>query len=196
VPVGLGTGVAEPPAGAGVAGQVAAAGSHVGTGTGALPALPVGLGTGVTAHGAAHVAAGTAGPAAAPVGLATGAAVAAVPEAADVVADVVPDVAADVAADAVWPAPDAAAVQPAKARPAAIPSVQPAATRFVLLYDRTRMLLEVVTAVTQQREIRRDASKVVSAWQQPFAPSVRIRTSGAGRPRRDRAAVRPGRGRP
>jgi hypothetical protein len=47
-------------------------------------------------------------------------------------------------ADAAEPEPDAAAEHPARPRPAAIPSVQPAATRADLLCDRTCMLLEVV----------------------------------------------------
>jgi hypothetical protein len=47
-------------------------------------------------------------------------------------------------ADAAEPEPDAAAEHPARAKPAAIPSVQPAATRANSLCDRTCMLLEVV----------------------------------------------------
>lgn len=48
--------------------------------------------------------------------------------------------------DARLPEPDAAAEQPARARLAAIPSVQLAATRADLLCDRTCMLPEVVSA--------------------------------------------------
>lgn len=161
LPAGLGTGVAFPPVGAGTG----VAFPPVGTGTGVgFPA--VGAATGAAVQGAevgtatgvppAGLAVGAAGPfpKAGAVGVAVGAAG---PGAADCVP---PGVAlapgwletgllgtglAELAgADAAWPEPDAAE-QPARARPAVIPSVQPAATRIDLLCDRTCMLLEVVS---------------------------------------------------
>ena len=158
-PPGLGTGVALPPVGAGAG--VAFPPVRLGTGV-ALP--PVGAGTGTARQGAevgtavgalpAGLAVGVPGPfpLAPAVGVAVGASAPAVavtaPPGVPLTASAdgwLGTVLAELArADAAEPEPDAAAEHPARPRPAAIPSVQPAATRADLLCDRTCMLLEVV----------------------------------------------------
>ena len=138
-PAGLGSGVALPPVGAGTG--VARQGAEVGTAVGAAPA---GLATGAEARRPLPAAAvGATVPAVAvtaPLG---------VPLAASAVGWLGPVLAELAGADAAEPEPDADAEHPARARPAAIPSVQPAAARADLLCDRTCMLLEVVPVKTR-----------------------------------------------
>jgi hypothetical protein len=147
--LGTGTGVADPPVAVGVA-------VRKGTGVGFLPG---GTGTGVAAHaGAVGTGTGTADEAGAgpPGRLATGVAARGVaapatggaPLGVPVAGLLTVALAAFAAPDAAWPEPDAAAEQPARARLAAIPIAAPAATRAVLLSDRTCMLLEVVDTNT------------------------------------------------
>jgi hypothetical protein len=72
---------------------------------------------------------------------------------------------------------DAVPEQPARAMPAATPSVQPIATLDVFLFVRTCRLLAVVRHWHKHREIRWSRQKVAPQEQQPFAPPGRIRTS-------------------
>jgi hypothetical protein len=160
LPGGLGTGVAVPFVGAGTG--FTAHGDVVGTGTGMADEVIVGTGTGVADEAPAGLATGAAArfPVPGAVAVAGNGPAPGVP-AAGVPVPVVPTVlgvppgasvaglltvapAALAGPDAAWPEPDAAE-QPARARLAATPSVQPAATRAVLLSDRTCMLLEVVS---------------------------------------------------
>jgi hypothetical protein len=139
LPVGLGTAVGFPPAGAGTG--VARQGAEVGTAAGAAPA---GLTVGVPEPFPEAVFVGVAVGAAVPAVAAAGPR--GVPLAARAAGWPGPVLAELAGADAAEPEPDAAdAVHPARARPAAIPTVQPTATRADLLCDRTCMLLEVVS---------------------------------------------------
>ena len=184
-PVGAGTGVAFPPVGVGTG--VARQGAEVGTAVGAAPA---GLATGAEARRPLPAAAvGATVPAVAvtaPLG---------VPLAASAVGWLGPVLAELAGADAAEPEPDADAEHPARARPAAIPSVQPAAARADLLCDRTCMLLEVVPVKTRtpgNTPGRGESCARRAATFLPVRPYMDKRgRSGA---RRRPVAVRPGDG--
>jgi len=180
----LGSGVALPPVGAGTG--VARQGAEVGTAVGAAPA---GLATGAEARRPLPAAVGATVPAVAvtaPLG---------VPLAASAVGWLGPVLAELAGADAAEPEPDADAEHPARARPAAIPSVQPAAARADLLCDRTCMLLEVVPVKTRtpgNTPGRGESCARRAATFLPVRPYMDKRgRSGA---RRRPVAVRPGDG--